>query len=198
MGAYRAPPASLKGSTGDGPMHPDGREEHLADNDGKVVRETVDDMTLQDFAKKLLQELTAQLKGGCSTCGRTPDEPLDENERCCGCSDARKLIEQAKSFWAPASMLESEKDALRAMAQAAKGGKHGQVRLTRWDAKLQDESLGTTILRLVAWRGQRDRRCALGRHSDSSSRHGRVLRRGGPILRRPCRSQTRRPQHAGR
>jgi len=113
-------------------------------------------MTLQDFAKKLLQKLTAQLKGGCSTCGLTLDEPLEENERCCGCSDARALIEQAKSFWAPASMLESEKDALRAMAQAAKSGKQGQVRLTRWDAKLRDECLGTTILRVIAWRGDRD------------------------------------------
>jgi hypothetical protein len=113
-------------------------------------------MTLQDFAKTLLQELTAQLQGGCSTCGRTLDEPLDENERCCGCSDARALIEQAKSFWVPASMLESEKDALRAMARAAKSGKHGDVRLTRWDAKLPDEWLGTTMLRVIAWRGHRD------------------------------------------
>ena len=113
-------------------------------------------MTFQDFAKKLLQELTAQLKGGCSTCGRTLAEALDEDERCCGCSDARALIEQAKSFWAPESMLESEKDALRAMAKAAKSGKHGQVRLTRWDVKLQDEWLGTTIVRITAWRGDRD------------------------------------------
>ena len=97
-----------------------------------------------------------QLKGGCSTCGRTLAEAPEESERCCGCSDARALIEQAKSFWAPASMLESEKDELRAMAQAAKSSKQGQVRLTRWDAKLQDESLGTTILRIIAWRGDRD------------------------------------------
>ena len=113
-------------------------------------------MTVQDFAKELLQELTAQLKGGCSTCGRTLAEPLGEDERCCGCSDARALIEQAKSFWAPASMLESEKDALRAMAKAAKSGKRGQVRLTRWDAKLPDEWLGATIVRIIAWRGDRD------------------------------------------